>query len=349
MPDRPTTPAPTPVARLARGGVWLLVLPLLASLVNGVPEASGGGRGAEALYERARARFLMLSTQDIEASISLYEKALEKERGFVPALAGLAEAHAFLGWIRLQAKEDYEGPMRKAYEYSLRAGRLAPASFHTRRARALYYLVLHRRAEAREEARAALRLRPRDPESLTILWQARGSRPDDPLIGEALRLEPGFVMAHLALARALFYKRGDYASSARHLREALARSPRLDYALDFLGTVERTRGNYGAAAKAYRKAIALNPNNASALRNLGVTLLYGGRIREAAKALKRALVVNPNFFDSHFYLARCYEMLGKKDKARRSYRRFLALSKGRDRYSTLTADARRSLAKLAAQ
>jgi tetratricopeptide (TPR) repeat protein len=87
-----------------------------------------------------------------------------------------------------------------------------------------------------------------------------------------------------------------------------------------------TRANQaGAALQTARAALAAGPGDALTLDTIGVALTRLGHYTEALEALEKAVARradNPQF---HFNLAAAAQFLGDDDKARRHYRRALAL------------------------
>lgn len=297
-------------------------------------------------YKMGRERFLYLTPGTILEAISLYQNAINQDPRFAPAYAGLAEAYSQLGYINMKEKEEYEELYIIAYRNIKKALKLSPNSLATKRALALTYILLNRTSEAKAAATAALLIDPFDTQSMCVLWQATGSRTDNPLILETLDLDPDFVMAHLVLGEAYFTRRVKYGKSVEHLEKAISLSPEMDYAHNMLGTTLRTQGYLAKAISSYLKALKLNPTYSRAYMNLGITLYYMGKMDDTIKYEQKAISLNPWFPDTYYYLASAQERTGNSTEAKRNFETFVELTESEHRYASYVASAKESLRKL---
>ena len=177
------------------------------------------------------------------------------------------------------------------------------------------------------------------------------------LQGRAVEKDPGFALAHLALAqsaasareafestaravklagavtegeRAMIllqdaFVRGDARAQEEHVRRLVALFPEDERALSLLGNFHFGRQEYEAAVQAYRKAIAVAPGHAFAYNQLGYALRLLGRKAEAEKAFERYVALvpgEPNPYDSH---AELLLEMGRFEDAIAAYRRALAV------------------------
>jgi len=311
-------------------------------------ESGPAARGltAQQQYQKGRESYLYLTPMSLLSAIRHYHKAIEADKNFVPAYAGLSEAYSYLGYLLMNEKEDYEILFTSAYENILIALKLDGSSLETQRALALVYLFLNRKNDTRMAAIRALNIDPNDAESMCLLWEASGAKPDDPLIHKAIKINKKLVFAHLRLGRAYYYKQDRYSKSAEHIRKALEISPQMDYAHAFLGKVFRSQGYMSKAVSSYLKAIDLNPTYSSAYMDLGITFFYMGKMEECIHYQQKAISLNSRFPDTYYYLARAQEKTNQDLKAKRNFEKFLDLSAHRDRYASHIARAKESLHRL---
>jgi len=308
-------------------------------------EANPSSLSAKDYYETGRKEYLKFTPQGFNNAIENFTKALQLDPKFAPAYAGLGEANSFIGFYRLEVKDDYETFFNQAYQNILKALEYGPNLLETQRALAINYLHLSREDDAEAAAKRALQMNPNDAESYYVIWAANGKKPSDQSIWKALILDPNLVMAHVDLATAYFFNTRDYSKAADHYKKAvdLADSPQLH---NYLGTTFRSQGYYPKAIEEYMRAIELNPNFAPAHMNLGITLFYMNKFNESIDREKKAISLNPKYPDSYFFLARGYEATNNPQLAIQNYDVFLDLVSEQENYFNYIATAKKSLAKL---
>jgi predicted TPR repeat methyltransferase len=195
------------------------------------------------------------------------------------------------------------------------------------------------------------------------------------LIGKAIKLNPGYVEAHINLGNALkdqgkldesvvAYKRAlaidpNYADAHYNLGIVLGDQGKLDEAiasyrcvLTFnpsyveahinLGNALKDKGKLDEAVVAYKRALDIDPNYAEAYNNLAIVLRGQGKLNEAIVAYKRALDIDPNYADAHYNFGVALGDQGKLDEAIASFRRVIDLDPS-------DISARHSLAALTGQ
>ncbi len=296
-------------------------------------------------YNKGRAAYLLFTPKGFQESIDNYNKAITVNPQFAPAYAGLGEVYSFIGHYKFEEREEYEADFNTSYKNTIKGLKLDENAKECQRALALSYLHLRRFKEAEAAARRVIIQDPNDAESYYIIWASTGRESENLNIKKALELNPKLVMAHVGLAQAYFYKKGNYDKATEHYKKAveLADSPQLH---KYLGTSLRTQGYLGQAVSEYKKAIELDPSDASSYTDLGITLLYLNKLEESITYNKKAISLNPNYPDAYYYLARAYESTNNAKDAVANYQTFINLAKGRERYSGYIASATESMVKL---
>jgi tetratricopeptide (TPR) repeat protein len=296
-------------------------------------------------YFKGRKAYLLFTPNGFKEAIEYYNKAIEIDPKFAPAYAGLGEVYSSIGYYKYEVREDYEDYFNRAYTNIVKAISLDGNSRECKRALALNYLHLRRLKDAEAVAREVIAKYPDDAESYYILWAATGQNPESPYIKKALELNPNLVLAHVGLATAYFFKKGDYKKATEHYRKALelAASPQLH---NYLGTALRTQGYLHQAVSEYKKAIELDPNFAPAYMNLGITLFFLNKFEDSISYQKKALLLNPNYPDAYYYLGRAYEKTNNPKEAIRHYETFIELAGKYDRYAGYVASAKESIVRL---
>jgi len=112
------------------------------------------------------------------------------------------------------------------------------------------------------------------------------------------------------------YRAGRFAEAAAGYREALAKRPSAEVALN-LGHALLRLEQFAQAADAYRQALELKPDLADGEWFLAQALHRGGHHDEAIKLLLRAV---PRRNEAHLWLGQAYERLGDPTAAETAYR-----------------------------
>ncbi|MER3447342.1 MAG: hypothetical protein C4291_11085 [Candidatus Dadabacteria bacterium] len=296
-------------------------------------------------YQKGRKSYLLFTPKGFLDAINYYNKAIEADPNFAPAYSGLGEIYSFIGYYKMEVKEDYEDSYNRSYENMLKALKLDPKSIDTQRALALSYLHLRRIDEAEAAARRALELDPNDAESYYVLWATSGRDPESPYIKKALELDPKLVVAYIGLGNAYLFNKGNYAKATEYYRKAveITNSPQLH---NYLGTSLRTQGYFDEAVSEYLKAIELDPNYAPAYMNLGATFLYMSKFGDSINEEQKAISLNSNDPEAYYHLARALELSGKPKEAIENYRIFINLASDQEKYADYVENARRSIEKM---
>jgi Flp pilus assembly protein TadD len=102
--------------------------------------------------------------------------------------------------------------------------------------------------------------------------------------------------------------------------------------------------NWPVAIKERRAAVSANPDDPSLLLDLGKTLAGAGDWAGAEQTLKQAGDANPRDSRVPYYLGIVQQQLNKKEEARASFDRFIALAPSR--YARQVDNAKQRLAAL---
>lgn len=157
------------------------------------------------------------------------------------------------------------------------------------------------------------------------------------VLREALRLDPSFVLAHIALAESLhalaMRERLDPRTAGREIGVASENALRLAPNLaQSHGITAMHRFWYAwdweAAEESYRQAIRLNPNEPGALHDHGWLLITRGEFDEGIGQIRRAQELDPVSPRANMHVAWAYIYTGRYAEAVRESRRALALSPG---------------------
>ena len=142
----------------------------------------------------------------------------------------------------------------------------------------------------------------------------------------------------------LHQRAGNLEEADRYYRTALENDIGLYMAHARLATIAESKANWSTAITERRAAVNANPEDASLLLDLGRTLATIGDFGAAEDALRQATTANPRDPRPVYYLGIVQHMLTKREEARESFRRFIALAPSR--YFRQVEDAKQRLAAL---
>jgi tetratricopeptide (TPR) repeat protein len=132
---------------------------------------------------------------------------------------------------------------------------------------------------------------------------------------EALRRDPGFAPAHVALGVS-FYRSGEYDRAAEHLDAALLRNVDAAEARYTLGLVRRAQGREREAVEHLTWAVRNGFREPTARYVLGEIALSGGRFEEARAQLSQAALLDPRDLEVRTALAVAERLAGRREEAR---------------------------------
>jgi len=281
---------------------------------------------------------LELTRDRPEAALERFDRALEADGGFLPAVVGRADAHAELGRFE-EALEILDGVAEPPR-----------ARIETRRG--LVLEELERADDARTAYRRAIELEPtmaephnnmaaleRDAGNLEAAWQhqtaALERSPDDPMLirnagllslalgqderGEELlrraaELDTGSVDPLRALADH-YLVTGRSEEAREVLGDAVERFPRDAALLNSLGNALAATGRGDDAGAVYRRAIAADGELSQPHNGLAALLLAAGDLDGAASELAAAARLAPSDPLVRRNLAELHRRRGEPDRA----------------------------------
>jgi len=187
-----------------------------------------------------------------------------------------------------------------------------------------------------------------------LAWQRAGQNQhalDE--LQAALRANPGFVDAHLNLARILsemgrvdeaiahyqtivtnrpqrvdvryqlgaaLLNRGRAKEAVRELREVVRQNPRLAEGYFDLGRALLELKEYAASLEAFDQCLRLTPDEPGAFVNRGIALTKLGRPAEGIAALERAIQLKPDLESAYLWLGTARMAAGELDQAESAFR-----------------------------
>jgi TolB-like protein len=218
-------------------------------------------------YLRGRYFWHQMTRDAVRRSIDCFNQALEIDRNFAPAHAGLADCYAQMGSNRLGMMKPFVA--------------LEKARNHLERAMEL--------DETMAEAHCT--------SGLIKSWYDFDWDGSERSFQVALSLDPGNITALLwrTMYLNLLGRHQDAIDSVLRAKEVEPLSPVVNA---YLGVTQANSGQYDLAIRQLNQAIELNPHYFRSFMFLGRALDGAGRYQEAIEAFQRALSINPHSVES---------------------------------------------------
>lgn len=264
-----------------------------------------------------------LAVSGSDAARTFLLQALREDSTFTPAKILLARSLELAG-----ARDD-------AQSWLLDAVRSDTSSSEALLALGEFYL----RGYQWEGAEAALEvLLTRDPTRVRVYFGLSKIHPErlkdlrlnspEALLEEAVRLDPAFGMARLALANVLL-EQGMPLKARGLLLNGLDINPTSEALLLKLGVVEIYSGRPDAARDVYQKILKEDSQNAIALFNLGVVDYRTKKYDRAIDHFRQSIGFGGPV-DNYYYLGLIYQIKGDQGKAKFYYQKRWELRTGED-------------------
>lgn len=261
---------------------------IVANLRIALPEDALSFLGADSedadvdaylLYRRGTELLYQPNTQEtLSAAIGYFEQALEIDKEYPAAHAGLCRAYA------------------QSYDFSSDTRYVALAEAACTQA-----LVVNSQLDVVHTALGNLYERMGREEETVVAYQ------------RALEINPNSVAAMQGLART-FERQRRFKEAQVLLEDAVRLQPGNWLSIKGLGSFFFATGQYRRAAEAFRDVLSIDQDNWQALGNLGGALLMTGDFENAAVVLQRSIDIEPDLANLT-NLAIVYYYLGRFDES----------------------------------
>jgi len=144
-------------------------------------------------------------------------------------------------------------------------------------------------------------------------YRKMGFRNKETLLKKALKLNPAFERAWIALGDYYFF-RNRIGNAEKTYKKLLEIHPSSLDGLLALGKLYFSRNDILNVIKVYKKVLTIKSDYPEAYYNLGIAYYNRGREEDAIRFFEKAIELN-NHVDSYFYLGLIYAKRGDKDKA----------------------------------
>lgn len=183
-------------------------------------------------------------------------------------------------------------------------------------------------AEAQEQYRRVLQVRPNDAEALHLFGVAehQQGRNKEALSwierAVAANSRDAAILSNLGLVLRALGRREEAVAA---LEQAVQFTPTYRIAHKNLGTVLKELGRSTEAEHRFRHFLTLAPRDASGWRNLGDVLIHQTRYAEAESAFRQAVTLEPTAADAHNNLGVVLKELNRLEESEACYREAIRL------------------------
>jgi len=271
-------------------------------------------------YLKGRFHWNQRTESALRRSLEFLNAAIEADPGFLPAFAGMADAHLTLGIYGVLAPDETMPRALAAAERVLAADRRSAEALAARGSvRALYR---HDWGGAEQDFAAAAEAGPQYPTAhhwyamhcLAPLRRFAEARARLCRAGELDPLSPAVAVSTGILA----YYEGNQAEAAAGFAAVLERDPSFGLAAYFLGQAETQMGRYRQAIASLERAKVLSGGSPEVESALGVAHAHAGDRAAAGRSLALLLEQSRARYVSPVLLAQVHLGLGETEPALRS-------------------------------
>jgi tetratricopeptide (TPR) repeat protein len=182
-----------------------------------------------------------------------------------------------------------------------------------------YYVSHDQPGQAISEFEAALKAQPQNPQVLYNLGVALRLWGDqvgaEAALRSALRFQPNFPEAHLALGLVLGDSPGNEQLGLTEFELAAAQNPSYAEAYYNIGMIHWKTNNLEQAVDSFRKAAELRPEFAQFRLKHGEALMRAGKLKDAEHELESAVKLDPTNRIASYELGLIEARTGEKEKA----------------------------------
>jgi serine/threonine protein kinase/tetratricopeptide (TPR) repeat protein len=261
--------------------------------------------------------------KNVQSAISLFEQALQKDRAFPLAYAGVADASLVM---YRETKNGFWSA--KALAAAQQAGSLNQNQPEILLALGSVYTASGRTAEGIAELKRALQAAPNSDEAYSRLgWAYLNSARSSEAIQsfkKAIEINPYYWMNHNNLGNA-YYQLGSYVEAVSSYRRVIELDPNNPYAYNNLGAVLLQSGRFQEALEPLQKSLQFSADG-QAYSNLGIAYFYLKQYDKAIAAYEKSVQLVPNSDMFIGNLAEAYDLAGQKDRARTTFEQAISLA-----------------------
>lgn len=269
---------------------------ILISWFSLFPAAAQKPEKAKKHCDKANKYYRKYTLRDAQTAVNFYEKALNEDSLYVPALAGLARALALIGYEYEKTQGSAAGYYERAIQIARKAVAADSQSAEARRALAQVYMTVNPSGygeSAYQELLQALALDTTSADVYYLFWMLMyNDQPDHPLIQKSLALDSTNFIAHYSAAVG-YAKKKAFPQAIRLYQHCVRINPGHPLPYFGLGNAHSQLKEYVSAIREYQIAIRLNPDFNDSYLYIGLAYYYIGEDKQAKIYLENYMKKSP--------------------------------------------------------
>lgn len=232
---------------------------------------------AHEAYLRGRYHWNKRTEEGLKKSIEHFQQAVEMDRGYALAYAGLADAYVFLGGYQVFPPKEVN---TKAKAAALKALELDDTLAEVHASLAIAKLSEWDWLGAERELKRAIELNP--SYATAHHWYAYYletlGRFDEAVeeIQRARELDPLSLIIDITAGDIMFQRVGQYDKAIAHYRKTLELDPNFGMTHEWLGRAYAQKGMYEEAIAEYQRSVSLSGRSPRVMAGLGYTYAVAG-------------------------------------------------------------------------
>jgi serine/threonine-protein kinase len=263
-------------------------------------------------------------SENLDAAIEWFTKAINEDSSYALAFAGLGEAY----WRKYLLLKDTR-LVEKAVDYADKSFKLNPELAQVNITLGMIHAGTGHYEDAVEDFNRALNIDPTNADAYRGLAKAYESlqRTDEAeqIYKRAIKLKPGYWAGYDALG-IFYYRHARYEEAAGQFQEIINLAPDNHQGYNKLGSMYYLLERWSEARETFEQALAIKKTY-RVCSNLGTLFYIEGNYSEAARMYEMALEINDKSYQTWGNLAAAYNLVpGKQVKAKEKYWRAIGLA-----------------------
>lgn len=272
---------------------------------------------AQDAYLTGRYYWNRRTTEAMRKSCDYFQAAIDKDRTFAAAYAGLADCYNVLGYYDYRSPAETFALGKAAAQKALEIDE-SLAEAHASLAYAKHYYDFDWTG-AEQEYKRAIEINPNyaTAHHWYSLYLSEAGRLEEAKaeIRRALELDPLSPIISNTIG-CIYFRNREYDQGVQQLLRLLDADPNFVVAHEMLGQIYTQKRMYDAAIAEFQKARTLDPGDGpKMLLAIGQTHALAGRKAEAEKMLQQVKTISTQKYVPAYYMAEFYACMGQKNIA----------------------------------
>jgi|GEM_PF-501645 len=275
---------------------------------------STGNYTAYQYYIKGRIEQTQYDVKNYPAAIAYYKKALQYDKKYALAWAGMAEVNALWGYQIKYAKGNWKSYLSRATDEGQKAVKYGKNLYQTYRALSMAYLNNSNFKMARKTIADAYKLNKQDAETLQIMAQLKNygykemgktGTLSNKYILEALRINPELIIARWSLAHS-YSTIGEKSDALREYKRILSVNPKHAPALHGIALIYYNFKNYAMSEEYAQRTVEADSRTAQHHYTLALAYYKQRKYDQAIDSCENAIKYNRSYEKAMILIGQAY-------------------------------------------